>query len=55
MDKEDQVIELLKEIRDNQKIQIEAHSKIKSLNIKLYLLVLLLSVVIYYSFYLAAR
>jgi hypothetical protein len=51
MDKNDQIIELLKEIRDNQKTQIDAYGKLKTFNIKLYIAVFLLTAALYYFSY----
>ncbi len=52
MEKNDEIIQLLKEIRDNQKTQIEAYNKAKSFNVKLYILVLIMSAALYYlTFY----
>jgi len=55
MDKDDQIIELLKEIRDNQKTQIGAIAKAKSFNVKLYAVVVLMLVAFNYLFYYFAR
>lgn len=55
MDQQNQIIELLKEIRDNQKNQIDAIAKAKSFNVKLYAVVVLMLVAFNYLFYYFAR
>jgi uncharacterized membrane protein YdbT with pleckstrin-like domain len=55
MDKTDQVIELLKEIRDNQKTQINAIAKPRAFSFRLYAAVVFIVISLNYLFNYFAR